>query len=141
MQRHSFLGELLTNSSLSDNVTVGLSDLLDSGEADRNCSGMTVLELQIGGVHAFTETLTLDIGGSPSTFDVSLLAPPNATQASLTSSGLALEIQFDSLTNRARMGSNILPCTEILRAVHVPCAASLAASLQPANVFIAFSTR
>jgi hypothetical protein len=119
----SFLADVLTgNSNLTNitNSTIGQATDLLSEVSGRNCTGLAVLTLHSDGVYAFTDTFELDIGGSPGSFFVELMSPPNATQASLTSSGLALQISFDSLTNRARMGANVLPCTYLLRAVHTP---------------------
>ena len=130
------------NGTLSNSSNLTLTDANDLlyGRSDRNCTGLTVLELHHSGVHSFVEqNLELDIGGSPSSFFVSLLGPPNATQASLTSSGLALEIQFDSPTNRAGMSSNVLPCSTILRAVHVPYEEAALRAINPEGMQIPIS--
>lgn len=62
----------------------------------------------------------MDLQGSPGVFFVDSLSAPVVASARLSSSALDLEITFESLTNRARMGSYIWPCDTIIDAIHKP---------------------
>lgn len=120
-------------------LNISVDELL--WQMPRNCTGLTVVTLPPTiGVYRLPDEFVLDLQGSPGSFFVTLLDPPNATEASLTASGLELEIQFDSLTNRARMASNVLPCATILRAVHVPYEEAAMRALHPEGEQIEVST-